>query len=188
LIDTREDWDHPGTDSNIRENFLKIIRCGTIALGAEVYASANESKLVYHTRKSRFCTSCGQRATEEWKEDLNAPLPDVPYVEIMFTMPAQFHQILQDNRRLLYGMPAMGAENIQLWAKSRHGVRVILMLVRHTFGGFLYFYPHLHVLVSAGGLQEAEGRWILCMKYDKQTLAELMRSWRMPSLCIWGRR
>jgi len=29
-------------------------------------------------------------------------------------------------------MPAMGAESIKLWAKARHGVRVILMIVQHT--------------------------------------------------------
>jgi hypothetical protein len=178
LLDAREYWDHSGTPSNVRENFSKVLRCGTIALGAEVYASPTESKLVYHTCKSRFCTSCGQRATEEWKEDLKATLPDVPYVEMTLTMPARFWPILQQSRHLLYGMPAMGAESIQLWAKARYGVRVIIMLVQHTFGGLLNFYPHLHVLVSVGGLREADGRWFSRLKYDKQAVTELMHAWR----------
>src|ERR1700737_3027609 len=109
LLDARECWDHEGTSPNVRENFSKIINCGTITLGAEVYASGAESKLVYHTCKSRFCTSCGQRATEEWQEDLKGPLPDIPYVGITLTMPKEFWPILQQNRHLLYGMPAMGA-------------------------------------------------------------------------------
>ena len=78
LLDTQAYWDHDGTPAHVRENFLKIIECGTIALGAEIYASETESKLVFHTCKSRFCTSCGQRATEAWQEDLEAILPDVP--------------------------------------------------------------------------------------------------------------
>jgi hypothetical protein len=82
LLDAREYWDHPGTPSNIRENFLKNHTMWNHRPRAEVYSSATESKLVYHTCKSRFCTSCGQRATEEWKKDLKATLPDVPYVEI----------------------------------------------------------------------------------------------------------
>jgi len=82
-------------------------------------------------------------------------------------MPTQFWPILQENRSLLHGMPAMGAESIKLWAKARHGVRVILMIVQHTFGGLLNFYPHLHVLVSVGGLREAEGRWISRLKYGQ---------------------
>ena len=49
---------------------------------------------------------------------------------------------------------------IQEWVKARYGVRVLVMVVQHTFGRRLNFNPHLHILVSAGGLQELEGRWI----------------------------
>jgi hypothetical protein len=177
LLATREEWDHPGTPTNIRENFLKIIHCGTIALGAEVYSSGTERKLVYHTCKSRFCTSCGQRATLAWQQDLEAILPDLPYVGITLTMPRELWSILQDNRHLLHGMPAMAAEAIQQWVKARYGVRVLLIVVQHTFGGFLNFYPHLHVMVSEGGLQESKGRWIAGLEYGKRGFVELMQAW-----------
>lgn len=175
LLDTRAYWNHAGTPPHVRENFSKIINCGTIALGAEVYASETESKLVYHTCKSRFCTSCGQRATEAWQEDLEAILPDVPYVGITLTVPKELRPILQQNRQILYGMPAMGAEAIQLWARARYGVRLIVLVVQQTFGGLLNFVPHLHVLVSAGGLLESKNRWIHRLKYDER---ELMCAWR----------
>ena len=70
LLATREYWDCPDVPVHVRENFWKIINCGTIALGAEVFSSGTELKLVYHTCKSRFCSSCGQRATEAWQENL----------------------------------------------------------------------------------------------------------------------
>ena len=72
----------------------------------------------------------------------------------------------------------MGAAAIQLWLKARYGVRVPLIVVQHTFGGFLNFYPHLHVLISAGGLQERNGRWIRRLKYNELTSFELMCAWR----------
>jgi hypothetical protein len=118
LLEARPFWDHSGTLAHIRENFLKIIDCGTIALGAEIYASEAESKLVFHTCKSRFCTSCGQRATEEWHRDLETILPDIPYIGITLTIPMEFRAILQQNRHLLHGVPAMGAEAIMQWAKA----------------------------------------------------------------------
>src|SRR5262249_656559 len=65
LIDGREYWDHSGTPAHLRQELEKIIKCGTIALGAQVYASRTESRLVYHTCKSRFCTRCGQLAITE---------------------------------------------------------------------------------------------------------------------------
>jgi hypothetical protein len=175
LLDTRGYWDHEGTPSHVRETFLKIIRCGTMALGAEVYASEIESKLVFHTCKSRFCTSCGQRSTEAWQEGLEAVLPDIPYVGITLTMPMEFRTILQQNRHILHGIPAMGAEAVQQWAKARYGVRLIVIVVQQTFGGLLNFVPHLHIMVSAGGLRESTSNWVPRLKYDSR---ELMLAWR----------
>jgi hypothetical protein len=58
---------------------------------------------------------------------------------------------------------------------SKYGVRVLIMVVPHTFGRRLNFHPHLHVLVSAGGLQDSEGRWIGASSFDKDAL---MHMWR----------
>jgi len=175
ILDTREHWDHGGTPSHVRETFWKIIKCGTIALGAEVYTSEIESKLVFHTCKSKFCTSCGQRATEAWQADLEATLPDLPYIGITLTMPMEFRTILQHNRHILHDIPAMGAEAVQQWAKARYGVRLIVIVVQQTFGGLLNFVPHLHVMVSAGGLRESAGCWIHRLKFEQR---ELMLAWR----------
>ena len=175
LIDTRPHWDRDSTHSHVRETLSRVINCGTIALGAEVYASEAESKLVFHTCKSKFCTSCGQRATETWQKELEAVLPDIPYVGITLTLPLEFRTLLQQNRQLLHGIPAMGAEAVRQWAWARYGVRLIVIVVQQTFGGLLNFVPHLHIIVSAGGLQESSSRWIHRLKYDKR---ELMLAWR----------
>lgn len=172
---SREQWDHPGTPTHVRESFLSILNCGTVALGAEVYASATEWKLVYHTCKSRFCPSCGQRTTEAWQQELEAILPDIPYVGMTLTIPEDFRPILEENRDLLHGIPAMAAEAIELWAKARYRARILVVVVQQTFGGFLNFHPHLHVMVSAGGLQESKNRWIHRLAYDEDGL---MRAWR----------
>jgi Putative transposase/Transposase zinc-binding domain len=175
LMATREYWDRPETRPSVRENFLRIIACGTTALGAEIYASGTERKLVYHTCKSRFCPSCGHRATQLWQAEIDAALPDVTYVNINFTMPRELAAIFQRNRRLLHDLPALGAAAIQHWARARYGVRVLILVVQQTFGGLLNFHPHLHILVSAGGLRESGRRWITQLRFDKQ---ELMRVWR----------
>lgn len=175
LIDTRELWDRSGVPTHVRDNFLKIIHCRTVALGAEVYSSGTESKLVYHTCKSRFCTSCGQRATEAWQRDVEAILPEIPYVGITLTLPKELRPLLQQNSEILNGLPAMGAKAIQVWAKVRYGVTLIILVVQQTFGGFLNFVPHLHVLVSAGGLREAQNSWVQRLDFDER---ELMSAWR----------
>jgi hypothetical protein len=160
LKQTIPDWDHAGMCQNVRDNFWKIINCGTPALDAEVYASATERTIVYHTCKSRFCPSCGARAAELWREELDAALPNMPYVGINLTMPSVFWPIFQQNRHLLHDLPAVGAAAIEFWAKARYGVQIVLMVVQQTYGGFLNFYPHLHTVVSSGGLDRSTGHWI----------------------------
>jgi hypothetical protein len=177
LIATRSAWDHPEFRPAARQNFDKVTKCGTLALGAEIYASENEEKLVPHTCKVRPCPSCGHRATLQWQRERWCALPDIPYVGIVLSMPDVLWPIFQKNRHLLHGLPKLGAAVIQQWVKLKYGVRVSIMVVPHTFGGRLNFNSHLHILVSAGGLYESEGRWVDNLIFD-QHKDKLMHMWR----------
>ena len=90
-------------------------------------------------------------------------------------MPDVLWPIFQQNRHLLHDLAALGANAIQKWAKARYGVRVLVMVVQYTFGRRLNFHPHLHILVSAGGLQESEGLWSAPLRFEK---GALMHIWR----------
>jgi hypothetical protein len=57
------------------------------------------------------------------------------------------------------------------------------MVVQQTYGGFLNFYPHLHTLVSAGGLEESCVRRVHDLKFRKEGHQhELMLAWRFALL------
>jgi hypothetical protein len=160
LIDSREFWDHDGTRPCVRENFKKMIDCGTPALGWLLYASETEVRRVYFTCKVRSCPSCGYRATLQWQREQWTQLPDVPYAGLVFTMPDVFWSIFKQNRHLLHDLPTIGGEAVLQWMKDKYGIRPLILVVQHTFGRHLNFNAHLHMLVSAGGLSEAESRWI----------------------------
>jgi hypothetical protein len=172
---TRDHWERNETRPAVRENLEKMLNCRTPTLGAEVYASETEQKLVYHTCKSRACPSCGYRATLLWQRQQWAALPDIPYTGLVFTMPNVLWPLFKQNRHLLHDLPALGAAVIQEWMKAKYGVRLLIIVVPHTFGGYLNFNSHLHILVSAGGLKESEGRWIAPLYFDKDEVIELWR-------------
>ena len=67
------------------------------------------------------------------------------------------------------------SQTIERWVKVKYGVRVLIMVVPHTFGRHLNFNTHLHILVSAGGLRESESRWIPRLYYDQDAI---MHMWR----------
>jgi Transposase zinc-binding domain len=113
LRDTIPDWDHNGTPLNVRDNLWKIVKCGTPALGAEVFASTTSQNIVYHTCKSRFCPSCGARNAGIWQAKLEVAIPDIPYREINFTIRLR-------QRETFFGVVTMRAAiSLSCWAGGR---------------------------------------------------------------------
>lgn len=112
LIDTESDWDKNTTRPAVRRAFRKVVKCRTFALGALLFASQNELRLVPGTCKSRGCPSCGQRNTEQWQREQWAALPDIPYKGITLTMPDVLWPLFQHNRKLLACLSTLGAKVI----------------------------------------------------------------------------
>lgn len=173
---TRERWQAPTERKTVRDNFTKVLACGTLALGAEVYASAYEKKIVPHTCKSRCCPSCGNRATLLWQREQWAMLPDVPFVGIVLTMPDVLWPLFKATPRLQHDLPAIGALAIKNWAWAKHRVRLCIMVIPHTFGGHLNYNPHLHMMVSGAGLDPGTSRWVESLHFDEE---EIMPLWRL---------
>lgn len=117
-------WDDEKTRSSVREAFGKVIDCGTDALGAEVFASESEERIVYHTCKSRACPSCGHQATRAWQRDQWRELPEIPYAHVTLTMPDRLWPLFQHNRHLLHDLPVLGAQVLQQWVRQKYGIQL----------------------------------------------------------------
>jgi hypothetical protein len=171
----RELWNHDGIRPAARLNFQKVVDCGTEALGAEIFASASEERVVYRTCKSPACSSCGRRATILWQRDQSVALPDIPYRQITLTMPDVLWPIFRDNRALLRDLSAIGGKLVETWMQAEHGAKVLIIVVPHSFGRHLTFNSHLHILVSRGGYVESRNRWVPELHVRKAALAKFWR-------------
>jgi hypothetical protein len=168
-------WDDEKTRLSVREAFAKVIDCGSAALGAEVFASETEERIVYHTCKSRACPSCGHQATRAWQRDQRRELPEIPYAHVTLTMPDRLWPLFQQNRHLLHDLPVLGAQVLQHWARQKYGIRLLIVVIPHTFGRHLNFNSHLHILVSDGGLREDGTRWYAPARLDRKALMPMWR-------------
>jgi Transposase zinc-binding domain len=150
LTETRSSWDHDGTRDSVRRVFASALKCRTAELGAEVYASDSQEFIHYHTCKSRACTSCGNRASIQWRRERWAALPTQSYHGITFTMPDVLWPLFRDNPTLAKALPALAAGVIQAQAATEarparrgHGdsahiqwqVRVQFARTHHADGG-----------------------------------------------------
>ncbi|HWF04366.1 MAG TPA: transposase [Candidatus Angelobacter sp.] len=104
-----------------------------------------------------------------------ASVADIKYSELCFTMPNVLWPHFARDRQLLIDVAALAASVIRRWVYASYGVVPLIMVIPHTFGRRLNFHPHLHILVSAGGLDKQENRWINFRYFDKYTL---MYWWR----------
>ncbi len=180
LSQTQPYWDRDQTPPRVRESFRKALLCGTSALGAEVYASENEKRIVFHTCKGRGCSSCGTRTTIQWQRERWAALPDIPYKGITFTMPDVLWPLFRDNPRLMKALPALAASVLRAHASAKHGIQIGVISIPHTFNGKLEFNSHVHTMVTAGGLHRS-GKWISQVYYDRKWI---MEHWRKSVILL----
>ena len=87
------------------------------------------------------------------------PLPDTRYAHVTLTMPDVLWPLFRQNRHLLHDLPVLGAKIIEHWAWHTYGVRLMILVIPHTFGRHLNFNCHLHILVSEGGLDADGATW-----------------------------
>ena len=90
-------------------------------------------------------------------------------------MPKQFWNYFQQDRRLLTDIATLAASVVNRWIQAHYGVMPIVLVIPHTFGRRLNFHPHLHILASAGGLNQRKNRWAHFREIDKYAL---MYWWR----------
>ena len=90
-------------------------------------------------------------------------------------MPDALWPIFKRNRHLLHDLPSLGAAVIQQWVKARYGIRILIMVVPHTFGRHLNFNAHLHMLVSGVGLHESEGRLVSGLQFSRKAIMHIWR-------------
>jgi Putative transposase len=86
----------------------------------------------------------------------------VPYFHITITVPAELRPVLRANQRDGYGvlMQACAAAIIELARDPRYvGGTVAVLAVLHTWTQQLNLHPHVHCLVSGGGISEDASTW-----------------------------
>ena len=169
LLKYRSLWDNPLTRLHVRDEFEKVVKCGTGALGSAIFRSeSGEERVVPFTCKSKACSSCGRKATLEWVRKVMLELPNVPYASVMMSMPDTLWAVLESNREVLPDLTAIGAGVLQDWARCKNQAEVIIIAVLHTFGGDFRFKPHLHLLVSRIGLDPTHTRLVEGIKFPRE--------------------
>jgi len=144
------------------ETVRKILACQTPILGCHLYrCPCGEVRVVPHSCKSRFCPRCGKLATDRWADGVLNELLDVPYHHVIFSVPWQLRPIIAFNRSIGLNLIVRAAcACLKQWAHDSKGMILGMVAVIHTFGADIKWHPHVHLLVTEGGLSLDGTRWI----------------------------
>jgi Putative transposase len=96
----------------------------------------------------------------EWSQAVCRRLPDCPHFHVVFTIPEEVHEFFKANYALAATLLFQAAAaTLKKFQQNNWGIKGGFVAVLHTWGQMLNWHPHLHVLVSAGGMDLKTGRW-----------------------------
>ena len=141
----------------------RMMQCRTAALGGHIQCCRNGhvTGVHYNSCRHRSCPQCSHRDQSRWSELQASRLLDCDHYHVIFTLPHELNDLWSWNRSLMMDLlfSASSQSMSQLLSDPRFlGARPGMLLSLHTWGRTLSHHPHIHALVSAGGL-DAAGQW-----------------------------
>jgi hypothetical protein len=144
-----------------------IEACRTAALGGYVARCENpecaHTVIAYCSCRNRHCPKCQGSQALAWMEERKAELLQVPYFHIVFTLPAEIAAIAYQNKAVIYALLFKVASDTMLTIADdpKHlGAKVSITAVLHTWGSAMTHHPHVHMIVTGGGISPDGSHWI----------------------------
>jgi hypothetical protein len=106
---------------------------------------------------------------EKWIEARCEDLLPIPYFHVVFTIPSRLNPLVLMNPRTLYTVLFRSASEtlVELSHNPKHlGARIGFIGVLHTWGQNLMEHPHIHCIVTGGGLSPDGTHWVSCRRKD----------------------
>lgn len=145
-----------------------IEQCRTATLGGQLYfcRQCNEQRYSYHSCKNRHCPKCQNQQANLWLAAQQNLLLPIPHFMVTFTLPDELRAIARSNQKTVYNL--LFRASSQALLKLAHdprfvGARLGMVGVLHTWTRDLRYHPHVHYIVTGGGLT-ADGRWLASRK------------------------
>lgn len=151
--------------SQQRKVMRAIESCRTSVLGGhlDMCTACGHSTPAYNSCRDRHCPKCQSLSQAKWiAERMQRMLPTHSF-HVVFTLPEQLRPLALANRERLFDMLFSSASSTLLelaktpkWLGAQPGITAVL----HTWTRELQFHPHVHCIVTGGGLSFDQKRWV----------------------------
>ena len=158
----REKFGHRMLPSH-RRAMQDIETCRTESLGGQVYFchQCQQQRYSYHSCKNRHCPKCQNEQANDWLAEQQNLLLPIHHFLVTFTLPKELRALARSHQKTIYNLlfRTSSAALRQLAQDPRFvGARLAMVGVLHTWTRQLLYHPHVHYIVTGGGLTD-DGRW-----------------------------
>jgi predicted Zn-ribbon and HTH transcriptional regulator len=140
-----------------------IAQCRTAKLGGHLdrCKQCGFERPSYNSCRNRHCPKCQSLAQEAWIEQQRARFLDVPHFHVVFTLPSELRSLTRFAPSTIFNMLFAAARStlLELGENRLEGALLGATLVLHTWKRDLGFHPHIHAIVTGGGLVGG-ARWV----------------------------
>jgi len=163
-----------------QENVERMLGCGDIREGYYEYICGDCGNItrVGFTCKSRLCLRCFKVAVDEWLKTAQKVLFEgVIHRQVVLTLPTDVRTLVLADEKFLKVFVDAGAnavkELVEQWRRKKK-IRVGIMEVLQLSGRAGNQNPHLHLVVSEGGIDK-NNQW---QKVSYFSTLKLRRKWQ----------
>lgn len=164
-----------GTLAGVQRQALRdLANCRTAALGGHIERclDCGHERIAYNSCRNRHCPKCQALARAHWLERQAEHLLPVEYYHVVFTLPPAVSALALAKPAVVYDLLLRSAaatlRDVAANPK-RLGAVVGVLSVLHTWGQNLHHHPHVHCVVTGGGLScdsagrlHEKPRWVAC--------------------------
>lgn len=141
-----------------------ILHCRTAALGGhvDVCDSCGDARVSYNSCRNRHCPKCQCLRQANWVAERTERVLPTRHFHVVFTVPQELKPLALRNRRLFFALLLDAAAQTLLELghdPKRLGGLLGVTAVLHTWTRSLAFHPHVHCIVTGGGLAGDGTRW-----------------------------
>ena len=153
--------DHRKTHGPLRKDAVAVVdqfyKCGDLAAGftrLHCPDCGHEKLLAFSCKTRHFCPSCHQRKVKQVGHWIAYDVCfNVPHRQFVFTIPKPLRGIFRKRRKLLDLLFHEAIACLQDWFRTRLNLpdgQLAAIAGVQTFGDYLGFHPHLHVIAPSG--------------------------------------
>jgi len=171
-----------------RRALSAIALCRTAALGGhlDVCRSCGFERPAYNSCCNRHCPKCQALAQEQWIDARSKQILPVRHFHVVFTLPAELRPLAKYRPQEVFNaLFRATTETLLELGETRLKARLGVTMVLHTWTREIKFHPHVHTIVTAGGLnlggigwQPASSKYLFPVK----VMGALLRGKMMDAL------